>query len=142
MDPSTWDGAAITMGNSIQTWKQSYAPTLKNRSVQGVVDGYSNFTSQVSGSGGGGDVIGRPHTKPRISSVMASPTNSILASDPSPATQRINKHMSMPFMCLPQPEIGEVNAILVDDKRTGVKRKGGSRQLGRNFDWGGEWGGW
>ena len=137
MDPSTWDGAAITMGNSTKTWRQSYAPTLKNRSVQGVVDGYSNFTSQINWG---------PHKKPRIPSSSIIPSQS--AQHPPPITdlqqefpppQR--KQLIMPFMCLPQPQIGEVDAILVGE-RTGKKRKSGSRPLSSNFDWGGEWEGW
>ena len=139
MDPSAWDGAAISMGNSTKTWRQSYAPTLKSRTVQGVVDGYSNFTSQVSGGEGG---VMCPHTKPRISSALSplqSPTPAVL---PSPSSQRSNTKMAMPFMCLPQPDIGEVDAILVDGLGNGKKRKIESRPMGRQFDWGGEWGGW
>jgi hypothetical protein len=154
MDPSTWDGAAITMGNSTKTWRQSYAPTLKNRSVQGVVDVYSNFTSQVNG---GGDRRDNPPIKPRIPSSIpnqcpppTTTTNTTTYLLPAPSSQRINNQMMMPFMCLPQPEIGAVEAILVNGNLTGKKRvrQSGSGPpglrpgLARNFEWGGEWGGW
>jgi len=122
MDPSTWDGAAYTMGNSTKTWRSSYAPTLKNRSIQGAVNGYTNFTSQVSGAG----QHGPPYIKPRL----ASATNASLA---LPASQAPSQ--KMPCVCLPQPQIGVVNAILVDCPRL-------SQSQSLEQTWGPEWGSW
>ena len=137
MDPSTWDGAAFTMGNSTKTWKTSYAPTLKNRAVQGVVDGYTNFTSRVNGASD--DVMECQHVKPRIPTTIPPPITNILT---SPLPERSPSQMIIPYMCLPQPEIGKVDAILVDGAKSGKKRKIGSRPICHNFRWGGEWEGW
>lgn len=42
--PRTWDGAAVIMGNSVKTWRQNYAPTLRVRSAREVIALHAEFT--------------------------------------------------------------------------------------------------
>jgi hypothetical protein len=47
MDPSTWEGAAYQMGNSLRTWEAHYNPQQRMRAMQGAVDTNDVFTQRV-----------------------------------------------------------------------------------------------
>jgi hypothetical protein len=57
MDSSTWDAAALVMGNSVRQWQASYNTTFRNRAVEGAVATHptfiSNMARQVRQLGGG-----------------------------------------------------------------------------------------
>jgi hypothetical protein len=59
MDPSTWEAAAMVMGNSVRQWQASYNSTFRRRAVAGAVVAHPTFISNMAkrdrqrGGGGG-----------------------------------------------------------------------------------------
>ena len=48
MDPSTWEAAAMVMGNSVRQWQASYNTTFRRRAVAGAVVAHPTFISNMA----------------------------------------------------------------------------------------------
>lgn len=55
MDPSTWEAAAMVMGNSTKQWTASYNSTFRRRAVDGAVVAHPTFVTNMSKRGRGGE---------------------------------------------------------------------------------------
>jgi hypothetical protein len=51
---SEWSGFASSMGNTVSTWKKSYAKTLRHRSMQSASKAHTHFRDRVMSQGQGG----------------------------------------------------------------------------------------